>query len=98
MHLIYAGRLQWNLLADEQANNPGYYTAGTYYGAYGDRSWLWLYGEHIRNMVLVHSSNPSPDSLVLSAISCLRNYSDKGVFTFNAEFKRIWTQNLVCLY
>lgn len=32
--LTYAGRLQWNLLNDE--NNTGYYTKGTYYGTAGD--------------------------------------------------------------
>jgi hypothetical protein len=91
--LKYAGRLQWNLLADEQANNPGYYTAGGYYGAYGDVLALAISGEY-QNQGVGSFENPSPYKTFIADILYEKVMTDKGVFTFNAEYKRYWTQNL----
>lgn len=91
--LKYAGRLQWNLLADEQANNPGYYTAGGYYGAYGDVLALAVSGEY-QNQGVGSLANPSPYKTFIADILYEKVLTDKGVFTFNAEYKRYWTQNL----
>jgi len=91
--LKYAGRLQWNLLADEQANNPGYYTAGGYYGDYGDVLALAVSGEY-QNQGVGSFANPSPYKTFIGDILYEKVLSDKGVFTFNAEYKRYWTQSL----
>jgi hypothetical protein len=91
--LKYAGRLQWNLLADEQANNPGYYTAGGYYGDYGDVLALAVSGEY-QNQGVGSLANPSPYKTFIGDILYEKVLTDKGVFTFNAEYKRYWTQNL----
>jgi len=92
--LKYAGRLQWNLLADEQANNPGYYTAGGYYGDYGDVLALAVSGEY-QNQGVGSLANPSPYKTFIADILYEKVLTDKGVFTFNAEYKRYWTQDLV---
>jgi len=48
--LLYAGRLTYNLLGDEFSHeNPGYYTAGTYYGGYGDLLAIAIGGQHQKN-------------------------------------------------
>ena len=91
--LKYAGRLQWNLLADEQANNPGYYTAGGYYGDYGDVLALAVSGEY-QNQGVGSFANPSPYKTFIADILYEKVLTDKGVFTFNAEYKRYWTQSL----
>jgi hypothetical protein len=91
--LKYAGRLQWNLLADEQANNPGYYTAGGYYGDYGDVLALAVSGEY-QNQGVGSFANPSPYKTFIADILYEKVLADKGVFTFNAEYKRYWTQSL----
>jgi len=91
--LKYAGRLQWNLLADEQANNPGYYTAGGYYGDYGDVLALAVSGEY-QNQGVGSFANPSPYKTFIADILYEKVLTDKGVFTFNAEYKRYWTQKL----
>jgi len=91
--LKYAGRLQWNLLADEQANNPGYYTAGGYYGAYGDVLALAVSGEY-QNQGVGSFANPSPYKTFIADILYEKVLTDMGVFTFNAEYKRYWTQSL----
>ena len=91
--LKYAGRLQWNLLADEQANNPGYYTAGGYYGDYGDVLALAVSGEY-QNQGVGSLANPSPYKTFIADILYEKVLTDKGVFTFNAEYKRYWTQDL----
>ena len=91
--LKYAGRLQWNLLADEQANNPGYYTAGGYYGDYGDVLALAVSGEY-QNQGVGSFDNPSPYKTFIGDILYEKVLADKAVFTFNAEYKRYWTQNL----
>jgi hypothetical protein len=91
--LKYAGRLQWNLLADEQAENPGYYTAGGYYGGYGDVLALAVSGEY-QNQGAGSFANPSPYKTFIADILYEKVLADKGVFTWNAEYKRYWAQNL----
>jgi hypothetical protein len=88
--LLYAGRLQWNLLNDE--NNPGYYTSGTYYGTAGDIVAISGNVIHqkdgagdIRTGNVSDFTGATVDLLVEKLMP-----NNMGVFTFNAEFKRYW--------
>ncbi|MDH5739327.1 MAG: hypothetical protein OEY77_03270 [Nitrospira sp.] len=89
--LLYAGRLQWNLLNDEV--NPGYYTSGTYYGTAGDI--LAISGN------VTHQKDGAGNPTVAGATSDFTGLSadllmekvlpnDMGVVTFNGEFKRFF--------
>ncbi|HSQ51845.1 MAG TPA: hypothetical protein VLL94_11325 [Nitrospiraceae bacterium] len=89
--LKYAGRLTWNLLNEEK--NPGYYTSGTYYGTAGDILALAVGGEY-QNTAAGSALNPAPFGAFVSDILFEKVFSDKGVFTFNAEYKRYWAGNL----
>lgn len=89
--LKYAGRLTWNLLNEEK--NPGYYTSGTYYGTAGDILALAVGGEY-QNAAAGSALNPAPFGAFVSDILFEKVFSDKGVFTFNAEYKRYWAGNL----
>ena len=89
--LKYAGRLTWNLLNEEK--NPGYYTSGTYYGTAGDILALAVGGEY-QNAAAGSLANPAPFGAVVSDILFEKVLPDKGVFTFNAEYKRYWAGNL----
>jgi len=91
--LKYAGRLQWNLLNDEMAKNPGYYTAGGYYGDYGDLLALAVSGEY-QNQGVGSFANPHSYGTFISDILFEKVLPDKAVFTANAEYKRYWTQDL----
>ena len=91
--LKYAGRLQWNLLNDEMTGNPGYYTAGGYYGEKGDLLSLAVSGEY-QNQGVGSFANPSPYKTFIGDILFEKVLPDKGVFTANAEYKRYWTQSL----
>jgi hypothetical protein len=91
--LKYSGRLQWNLLNDEMAKNPGYYTAGGYYGDYGDLLALGVGGEY-QNQGVGSFANPHSYGTFVSDILFEKVLPDKGVLTANAEFKRYWTQDL----
>jgi hypothetical protein len=88
--LMYVGRLQWNLLNDE--DNPGYYTSGTYYGTAGDI--VAISGNVIHqkdgagNGVTGNVSDFTGAIVDLLVEKVLPN--NAGVFTFNAEFKRYW--------
>jgi hypothetical protein len=81
------------LLADEQANNPGYYTAGGYYGDYGDVLALAVSGEY-QNQGVGSFANPHSYKTFIGDILYEKVLPDKGVLTANAEVKRYWTQNL----
>ena len=90
--LKYAGRLTWNLLNDE--SNPGYYTSGTYYGTAGDILALAVGGEY-QNAGSGSLANKSIFGSVVTDLlfeKVLPN--NNGVFTLNAEFKRMWAQDL----
>lgn len=87
----WAGRLQWNLLNDE--DNPGYYTSGTYYGTAGDILAFAMSMDHqkdgagtVRNKS--DFTGMSGDVLFEKVLP-----DNMGVFTFNGEFKRMWAQN-----
>jgi len=88
--LKYVGRLQWNLLNDE--DNPGYYTSGTYYGTAGDI--LAIGGSVVHqkdgagNPVTGNVSDFTGLSVDLLGEKVLPN--DMGVVTFNGEFKRFF--------
>lgn len=89
--LKYAGRLTWNLLNEEK--NPGYYTSGTYYGTAGDILALAVGGEY-QNTAAGSLLNPAPFGAFVSDLLFEKVFSDKGVFTLNAEYKRYWAGNL----
>jgi hypothetical protein len=90
----YAGRLTWNLLGDEFSHeNPGYYTAGTYYGGYGDLLAIAVGGSHQKDGSGT-AVNRSDFSGLVTDLLFEKVLPDKGVFTVNAEFKRMWAQNL----
>ncbi len=88
--LLYAGRLQWNLLNDE--DNPGYYTSGTYYGTAGDI--VAISGN------VIHQKDGAGDSVTGNVSDYTGAIVDlliekvlpnnAGVLTFNGEFKRYW--------
>ena len=94
--LKYSGRLQWNLLNDEMTGNPGYYTAGGYYGEKGDLLSLAVSGEY-QNQGVGSFANPHSYATFIGDIlfeKVLGSSGSGGVFTANAEYKRYWTQDL----
>ena len=94
--LKYSGRLQWNLLNDEMEKNPGYYTAGGYYGDYGDLLALAVSGEY-QNQGVGSFANPHSYATFIGDIlfeKVLGSSGSGGVLTANAEYKRYWTQDL----
>lgn len=88
--LMYTGRLQWNFLNDEP--NPGYYTAGTYYGTAGDIAAIGASVQHQKdgagNTATGNVSDFTGASVDVLIEKVLPN--NMGVFTFNGEFKRHW--------
>lgn len=86
--LLYAGRLQWNLLNDEV--NPGYYTSGTYYGTAGDILAIAGNVMHQKDGAGNPVNNAVSDFTGLSVDLLFEKVlpNDLGVFTFNGEFKR----------
>lgn len=89
--LKYAGRLTWNLLNEEK--NPGYYTAGTYYGASGDILALAVGGEY-QNGGAGTAINRAVYGNFTTDLLYEKVLGEKGgVVTVNAELKRYWAQN-----
>jgi hypothetical protein len=90
--LMYAGRLQWNLLNDE--DNPGYYTSGTYYGTAGDILAIAMNYQHQKDGgsnsagVIQDFNGISVDLLAEKLMP-----NNMGVLTINGEFKRFWAAN-----
>jgi len=87
--LMYTGRLQWNLLNDE--NNPGYYTSGTYYGTAGDIAAIAVSGQHKKDGA--GSSTLGTSDFTGASVDVLLEKvlaNNMGVLTFNGEFKRHW--------
>lgn len=89
--LLYAGRVTWNLLNDE--SNPGYYTSGTYYGTAGDILAIAAGGQY-QNAGAGSLANQHAFGSFVSDILFEKVLPNKGVFTFNGEYKRYWAQNL----
>ena len=89
--LSYAGRLQWNLLNDE--DNPGYYTSGTYYGTAGDILAFALAGQHQKDGAGSALNRSDFTGLTADVLYEKVLPDNMGVFTFNGEFKRMWAQN-----
>lgn len=87
--LMYTGRLQWNLLNDE--DNPGYYTSGTYYGTAGDIVAIAGNVQHQKDGAGSPTDGKS-DFTGLSADLLIEKLlpNNMGVFTFNGEFKRFF--------
>ncbi len=88
-NLMYAGRLQWNLLNDE--DNPGYYTSGTYYGTAGDVVAIAANVQHQAEgagSATLGKSDFTGLSVDLLIEKLLPN--NLGVFTLNGEFKRFF--------
>ena len=90
--LKYAGRLTLNLLNDE--SNPGYYTSGTYYGTAGDILAIAIAGEHQKDGAGSALNKSDFTSFVSDILFEKVLPNNNGVFTANAEFKRMWAQNL----
>jgi len=87
--LMYAGRLQWNLLNDEE--NAGYYTRNTYYGTAGDIFAIAGNVQHQKDgagSLTAGRSDFTGLSVDLLIEKLLPN--NMGVFTFNGEFKRFF--------
>jgi len=97
-NLTYAGRITYNLLGDEFSHeNPGYYTAGTYYGGYGDLLAIAVGGQHQKNGSGSLANPHDFDGIVTDLLFEKLLGDDKGsagVLTVNAEFKRMWAQNV----
>ena len=86
-NLLYAGRLTLNFLSPEK--NPGYYTAGTYYGKAGDILAL-AGGFNFQAKGAGSFQHPSDLTIFTSDLLFEKVLPNAGVFTFNAEFKRYW--------
>ncbi len=87
--LMYAGRLQWNLLNDEE--NTGYYTRETYFGTAGDILAIAGNVQHQKDgagSITQGRSDFTGLSVDLLFEKPLPN--NMGVFTFNGEFKRFF--------
>ena len=90
-NIKYAGRITWNLLNEEK--NPGYYTSGTYYGTLGDILAFGAGGEY-QNTSAGTATNQSVYGNFTGDVLFEKVLPDKGVVTFNAEYKRYWAQDL----
>jgi hypothetical protein len=90
--LKYAGRLTLNLLNDE--SNPGYYTSGTYYGTAGDILAIAIAGEHQKDGTGTSLNRSDFTSFVSDILFEKVMPNNAGVFTANAEVKRMWGQDL----
>ena len=90
--LMYAGRLQWNLLNDE--DNPGYYTSGTYYGTAGDIFALAVGFSHQKDGAGSAVAKSDFNGLVFDALFEKLLPGNMGVLTVNGEFKRFWGDQL----
>lgn len=82
--LMYAGRFTYNFLNVEK--NPGYYTSGTYYGTAGDIFSLAVTVQHQSDGVGSFNNRGDFTGVMLDAIF-EKVLANKGVFTFNAEYK-----------
>jgi len=90
--LAYTGRLQWNLLNDE--DNPGYYTSGTYYGTAGDILAIAGGINHQKDGAGTKITPSDMTGLVVDGLFEKVLPDNMGVFTFNGEFKRFWGTNV----
>jgi hypothetical protein len=87
--LMYAGRLQWNLLNDE--DNPGYYTSGTYYGTAGDIFALAVGFQHQKDGGNLTAGTPRDFNGITADLLFEKLMpNNMGVFTVNGEFKRFF--------
>lgn len=86
-NLMYAGRLTFNFWNPEK--NPGYYTAGTYYGKAGDILAIAAGFNHQASGAgsFQHSSDLT---IFTSDLLFEKVLPNNGVLTINAEFKRYW--------
>lgn len=91
--LMYSGRLQWNLLNDEMVDNPGYYTAGTYYGGVGDILSLAMGFSHQKDGVGTSVTKSDFNGIVFDALFEKLLPNNLGVITIDGEFKRFWANN-----
>ena len=89
----FTGRLNWNLLNDE-SDNPGYYTAGGYYGGYGDLIALAVGFNHQRNGAGSFAYKTDMNALVFDGLIEKLIPGNMGILTINGEFKRFWGDQL----
>lgn len=83
-NLLYAGRVAYNILNEEKA--PGYYTGGTAYGADGDVLTVAGFAQYQEDGA---GSFTNPGNFLLAGgdVHFEKVFADKGVVTFNAEYK-----------
>ena len=86
--MLVAGRLTYNFFNAEK--NPGYYTAGTYYGAAGDILAIAVGGQHQGAGAGTAANAAAFNSFVSDVLFEKPLANDMGVITFNAEYKRYW--------
>jgi hypothetical protein len=88
----FTGRLQWNLLNDE--DNPGYSTSGTYYGTAGDIAAVAMGFHHQHNGAGSTAFATDMNAIVFDALFEKLMPGNMGVLTVNGEFKRYWGDQL----
>ncbi|WP_411725196.1 hypothetical protein [Methyloglobulus sp.] len=83
-NLMYAGRVAYNILSVENA--PGYYTGGTAYGADGDVLTVAGFAQYQEDGA---GSFERPGNFLLAGgdVKFEKVMPDKGVLTFNGEYK-----------
>ncbi len=83
-NLMYATRVAYNILSVEKA--PGYYTGGTAYGADGDVATIAGFAQYQEDGA---GSYERPGSFLLAGgdLKLEKVLPNKGVVTFNAEYK-----------
>lgn len=84
--LLYAGRVTYNFLNPEK--NPGYYTAGTYYGKAGDILALAVGVNHQQNGAGSFAARSDYTAFITDLLFEKPLANDMGVITVNAEYKQ----------
>ena len=88
--LMYSGRLQWNLLNDE--DNPGYYTSGGYYGTAGNIIAPAINFIHQHDGAGTALNNTDFNAFIFDFLGEYLIPGNNGVLTVNGEFKRYWAE------
>jgi hypothetical protein len=91
-NLMYSGRLQWNLLNDE--DNPGYYTSGGYYGTAGNIIAPAINFFHQKDGAGTAANRSDHTAFIFDFLGEYLVPGNLGVLTINGEFKRYWAQDV----
>lgn len=89
-NLMYSGRLQWNLLNDE--DNPGYYTSGGYYGTAGNIIAPAINFFHQKDGAGSVNNRSDHTGFIFDFLGEYLVPGNAGVLTINGEFKRYWAE------